>query len=298
MDRKTLCEFCNHFTLGKLIDFRDAGGFANKNFELQTDFGEFFVKFTLEHSTDELEAEFKYLDKISSHGIPCTKYLRTKNRELVFFHDGNLATVQSIIVGKQPTNLNKEIISVVAETLAKIHKIDIAPLAPRRTWWSEDYFQTSLILAKNRFGNSFVSDLENKIQSLPKIHSESLPQCILHGDPWHGNTLFKSDNLIALVDWEETTVGPAILDIAWLAVNSCFPDDRFDPGIFNALLEKYESIRALGNVERELFSAAVDYVICTSSLWLLLKSTDDITSPEKLEVFHWFYSLDLSKLNL
>ncbi len=56
--------------------------------------------------------------------------------------------------------------------------------------------------------------------------------CFLHADFWPGNTLWRSDHLLAVVDWETPAIGDPALDIAYCAMDMRYvgmtgPADRF-----------------------------------------------------------------------
>ena len=118
----------------------------------------------------------------------------------------------------------------------------------------------------------FVAELERRVLSLKRWESEELPVSIVHGDPWPGNTLYSGQSLVALIDWEEVTLGPAIFDLAYVAMCSCFPDGNYDPAIFDALIASYVETRALSDSERRCFPDALQRVACTCCLWLILRS--------------------------
>jgi hypothetical protein len=47
-------------------------------------------------------------------------------------------------------------------------------------------------------------------------HLNNIPQTLLHGDFWPGNIHIQKDSTLTVYDWEDTAVGPGILDLLYL----------------------------------------------------------------------------------
>ena len=55
-----------------------------------------------------------------------------------------------------------------------------------------------------------IRDILDSISSLPQRN----PSVMLHGDFWPGNVLWRKDRLVAVIDWEDASVGDALTDFA------------------------------------------------------------------------------------
>ncbi len=289
---------CEYFSLGNLRCFENAGGCANKNSELETDKGRYFVKFVLKHSLDALRSEIEYVERISSTGFPCPVPIKCEDGDNVFNYEENSIVVLPYIQGKAHDTATPERISQLGCAMAELHLVDTSSLQPRTTWWHPDYLATSFAQAKERFDNESLDELERKIASFTTFDSNTLPASIVHGDPWPGNALFDGEQLVALVDWEETTIGYSIFDLAYLAIHGALVNGSFKPELFDALINAYESVRKLSSAERYYFDQVAQRIAFTNYLWLLLKSRDEITNPEHLWCTQWYWSLELEKLKL
>jgi homoserine kinase type II len=295
---QVLYELCEFFNLGDLQQYQGAGGYANNNFVAETVKGRYFVKFVLEHSIDELKTEANFLEMISKAGIPNPGLVRNREGNLAFQQDGIIAVVAPFLDGEASGSVSQVQIAGFGDILARLHTINPGPLQPRITWWRPEYLQTGLQLARKRFSRQLLRELENTILSLDAIDPIELPLSIVHGDLRPGNVLFDGDRLVAIVDWEEVTIGYSIMDLAYTALHSCFPGGQFDSGLFEMLMQTYEKTRKLTHGERRQFNQFVQKVVCTNSLWLLLKHEYDSIEPERLETFEWYLNLDLGKLRL
>ena len=65
---------------------------------------------------------------------------------------------------------------------------------------------------------------------------EKSADCLLHGDYWPGNTLWKNENLVAIVDWEEPRIGEPTFDVADLIQDASF----FGIDIEQTAVDQYE----------------------------------------------------------
>jgi thiamine kinase-like enzyme len=86
------------------------------------------------------------------------------------------------------------------------------------------------LLALNRetAGNRISSDtdlltaIEETLAALPELSEElhSIPATLLHGDYWPGNIHVHKDGSLTVLDWEQTAIGPGILDLVSFLQNS------------------------------------------------------------------------------
>ncbi|MCY3769296.1 MAG: phosphotransferase [Gammaproteobacteria bacterium] len=292
-----LAGICRFFELGRITGIADSGGCANTNFRVQTDTGRYVIRISSEQTTEQIQSEIESLNLLSRSAFPVPHYQCTRHGEFVCETDGMKAVVTRWMEGEPPLRLSPRMMAGLATTLAALHQVDPRPFPQRTTWWHPDYLATRLEIARSRFGESLVNGLARKIRTSMSQSIPGLPAGIVHGDPWSGNTLFKGEELVGLIDWEETATGHPVYDLAYAAVHNCFPDDRYEPVLFETLVTAYEEVRKLSDWEKRGFSKVVDRIVCTNSLWLLLKSKRN-ADPEHLSLYSWYQSLRLDRLQL
>jgi homoserine kinase type II len=91
------------------------------------------------------------------------------------------------------------------------------------------------------------------------------PRGVIHGDLFRDNVLFAGDELAALLDFEQASLGAWIYDLAVCANAWCWVDDVV-PELLAGLANGYAAVRPLEPVERELFpvelrAAAVRFTV-------------------------------------
>jgi len=102
----------------------------------------------------------------------------------------------------------------------------------------------------------FVSFLRRELEWMRELYARRLPEGLIHGDAFLDNTLYDpgSCRLLALVDWEDSCVGPYALDLAVCASATCFTaGNEFMTDRFEELLVGYSGQRQLSGAERASF---------------------------------------------
>ena len=140
--------------------------------------------------------------------------------------------------------------SPCAETLAQIHALDPTPLglaafgkpaafcARQTATWTKQYLQST----EAGSGNERVPVMMQLAAWLkahaPAADAAAGPPCIVHGD-------YRLDNLIlhpqrlevsAVLDWELSTLGNPLSDLAYNCMVRCDPRPRFGPGRGRAVI--------------------------------------------------------------
>jgi homoserine kinase type II len=125
-----------------------------------------------------------------------------------------------------------------------------------------------LQLPESRFGYSGIEarlksveesgrkDLLPAVQRIRRLCDEllaqealDLPKGLIHGDLFRDNVLVSGDHVVGLLDFESASEGTFAFDIMVTALAWCF-GDSLDPSLTQALLEGYDSVRAVGPQER------------------------------------------------
>ena len=101
--------------------------------------------------------------------------------------------------------------------------------------------------------------------------NSSLPQGILHGDPFLDNALINETNgtFSGFVDFEDACSGPLLFDVACSVIGTCFPEGSsdFDVNRFDSLMRGYTSVRRLVQPERHMFVAFARLSLLCNCTW-------------------------------
>ncbi len=154
----------------------------------------------------------------------------------------------------------------------------------------------------------FVDFVKSEILRLQPMFKQSsiLPQGMLHSDLFPDNCLFDGEKLIAIVDWEEVSYGPLVLDVAMTVVGFCYgKNNSLDETLLKKFLQSYQLVRPLNSLELALFDDFLDYCLLSIACWrfrfvdycdkflrqFLWKTPDPILKNKYLEIAerskHW-----------
>lgn len=152
--------------------------------------------------------EFKLLEIVHSHGllVPEPVYL---NESGDLFE--NPVIVMEFVDGQAdfaPADLDQYLVQA-AQQLARIHEVDdqqeLEFLPKLGAGFGERPAQLD-----DSMGEGQIRDTLEALSPLQPVNAPVL----LHGDYWPGNLLWKADQLVAVVDWEDAQVGDPLADVA------------------------------------------------------------------------------------
>lgn len=161
--------------------------------------------------------------------------------------DGIFATPYLIIEyidGKPefaPTNLADYLLQLAAP-LAKIHSVDCADLdlsfLPRKANRCPELCRSGPSAHDESLDEGRIRHTLESIFPLPQRN----PSVLLHGDFWPGNVLWQADKLVAVIDWEDATLGDALIDFAISRLDIAL---IFGIDAMNCFTQHYKSLMSL-----------------------------------------------------
>lgn len=97
----------------------------------------------------------------------------------------------------------------MADYLARLHRVDPAALdAPGITDIEDPIESLPRYLVDDTTGHSVRRLLAAGVERRPN------PTVLLHGDYWPGNVMFDNGQIVAVLDWEDATLGDPLVDLA------------------------------------------------------------------------------------
>jgi Ser/Thr protein kinase RdoA (MazF antagonist) len=143
---------------------------------------------------------------------------------------GVSAHLMSRLPGKPTAGVDDASLTAMAEMLATIH--DVQPNEPFRTYqsWAWDA-KWVVIPAWTQHPASWQRAFDMLAEEPP-----TYAPCFLHRDFSHRNLLWREGAISGVVDWVETSTGPAWLDVGHAATNLAI---AFGPGPATAFLAAY-----------------------------------------------------------
>ena len=94
-----------------------------------------------------------------------------------------------------------------------------------------------------------------------------LPRSLIHGDLFFDNVLFLNSGLIAFIDFVESCEYYRVFDIGMAMVGQCVDDGEINFEKARALVEGYERLRKLEEIEKDALQLFAEYAALTIAYW-------------------------------
>lgn len=184
--------------------------------------------------------ESKILAALKANDVPAPEpILDEETASEIFGRPGLVISYINGMPNLGPANLD-DWAQQLAAALAKIHTTDVpaeleflqkAHISSLEKWMNAD--EPPERFARHELG----TDLWNAMRALWPSVDTSAKQ-IVHSDFWPGNTLWKADQLLAIVDWEWPSLGVPSDDVGYFLTDAAYVG--FD--IEATFLDKYEEV--------------------------------------------------------
>jgi len=268
----------NFFGVGHPTKVTDAGGDANANFFVETDGGEYFVKVICEpHTRSSKLKEAVYVEYLSRHGIPAVRYLSGRDGSAIFEDEDVMAMAQHKIPGSCPRVTIANALHV-GRLLGRMSLIPAAEVPDRHGWFGMAYVENSLVRLKRDFSSDpdarRIISAHDACSDFVENVLPHLPQSIVHTDMHSENVLFNNRRLVAVVDWEDSSVAASLLDFVSSVAYWCRDDDVGGPSMYRAFYESYTAERPFTLVEENSLDDCLKYVGVMQTMWRFLNYGD------------------------
>jgi homoserine kinase type II len=267
-------------------------GNENDNYLVKTADSAFVIKrLRSAYSVAETELEGVYRARLADSGLPVAKYLLLDNECFVLTIDGDNYVALPYIRGNVPSYSQYLAVQTAAH-LARAHRAPSDDLGERETWFRKAYIADSLAHISDQYIEA-KREFADRRAHTPDFWSADLPRGIVHGDLHNDNIIVDGKGkIVSLIDWEETTIQPLLLDVALAARFMSFRKDVCSTEIFHAFMDAYQSIRPLTRLEKEWFEPALRYTALILSVWAYLKASDGQIDQATFDDLRGRYKLD------
>ncbi len=231
---------------------RMPSGFANANYRLETSAGVVLLRHRTVQDRAEVLFELDVLEWLGTQGFPAPAALRfDAGDRWIAGPDDTYLVLLEWLEGAEP-ELQSSTVTTIARALGDLHRLP----SPSGDWWRR----------KNPYGQLAVAPLaESTGDDLPEHFAffaeefallrdrlgAPLPVGFIHGDLFPDNTLFRGEELVAILDFEAACEDALLFDVAMAIHGFCFPDEQWSPELADAFVGAYSERRPLDEAERE-----------------------------------------------
>ena len=244
------------------------GGFGNSNFKLTTTNGEFLLKICDEKDSAELNTQISLLQHLHQHAYPTVYPIPTKDQQPLIHETFGSVMLYPFLQGTQP-HPSPNTLAQLGEALAKLHRIPpIAglPHFPMGISQMRPFFEEA---RDTPFAtHPFIESLKSQLESMEPQLNASLPIGLLHGDLFLDNTLFKGEQMVAILDFEEGCYDTLLIDIGMTIIGCCYTSQhQLILKAVRRFLDAYNAVRPLTEREWQHLDCFVHYAALSIAFW-------------------------------
>jgi homoserine kinase type II len=255
----------SRYDLGEVSAFENLkGGQANSSFKLTTTTGIFILSICDEKSFNEVGQLADLLRHLEEQGFPTTPVINASDGCLVTQHQGKPVLIKRYLEGSVPKEMKPKMLYRLGREIARLHRIEAPKDLPDRFAYGLKSFDEVIFCPAD---DDYRIWLKEKKAYLEQTIRPDLPRGLIHGDIFYDNTLFKDDELVAIIDFEEACRYYRVFDLGMCVVGACNTKGLADLEKTRILVDGYRSLRRLEPAEMELLQAFVIYGAVATSFW-------------------------------
>lgn len=313
-----LARLIAQYDVGDLVSAKGiAEGVSNSNWLVETtgrsggsgSSGTRFILTLYERRIDYADLPYflDLLDHLAERGCPVPRTMHDREGASFRMVEGKAAALIEFLPGVSPTRPTAAQAKSVGAVLAQLHLA--ARDFPRTRANAMDFAASAAIL--DACGAERLATIDpalpamlGKAQAAAALDLAALPWSQTHTDLFPDNVLMLGDQVTGLIDFYFACTGPMVLDLAVTHAAWCFDSaNRYTPSLGTALVEGYESVRALEPEERVLFAevakgACLRFVASRAEDWLDTPEDALVTRKDPMQfVERWrFYDTEGASL--
>jgi len=271
-----------HYDLGDLVsEHKGHQGFANLNLRIETTRGCFLYRVNLQQCQESMEYEHQLLHYLDEQEIPVALPLPRTDGVKITPSPSGPVVIYSFIEGHMP-DINETTVREIARVAARMNTLPVPDHLHRDNPLT--FAATEEIVRVSPIDDALRKRVQQELNRLRDPLSIPLPDGIVHGDLFHDNTLYRGNQLAAVIDFEDASTEHRMVEIGVTINGFCAPENILEPDLVNAFLESYESIAPLNEEEQRLLPAYIHWGTLVMICWHLKDPT-----PHKLERVAWHF---------
>jgi len=265
IDLDNIKRIVSRYDLGEVSVFENLkGGQANSSFKLRTNAGFFILSICDEKSFSEVGQLADLLKHLEEKDFPTTRVINASDGSLVTEHQGKPVFIKRYLEGSVPREMKPKMLYRLGHEIARLHRIEAPKGLPDQFAYGLKSFDEVIFSPAS---TGYRTWLKEKQAYLEQAISPDLPRGLIHGDIFYDNTLFKNDELVAIIDFEEACRYSKIFDLGMCTVGTCNTNGLVDLKKTRNLVGGYQSFRRLESAEREQLQPFVIYGAVATSFW-------------------------------
>jgi len=249
-------------------------------------------------SKQEIDAELEIIDYLLAKKFPVVKPIATKSGKQIISWKNHFGYLREFINAKPKLNPTLDEVRQFGELLGTFHNLidNYKTKYKRKHIWDlketkKNFEEDKKIILKSNFKQKmeFIEKFEKEIFSLN--FPENLPSGTIHEDLGKRHVLWQKDKIVGIIDFDRSYYGKLILDLGEACRGWCFINNwkRWSNGVFQSLINGYQSKRRLTDPEKKYLVNSIKFGILERSLSFCLRFIQVTNDPE--DVKYALYSI-------
>ena len=259
------------------------GGNGNSSYLLTTQQEKYVLTVCDDKALDEVTIMGKLLLLLKEYNFPCTRVVPAMNRDIITAYENKPVMLKVYIEGQVVENLDQGMLSQVGVATARLNQIPAPDYLPDEHPYGLQLFPRVFGLnIDQKYQSWLAKQFDELMQNIPR----NLPRGLIHGDLFYDNLLFEQGEFNAIIDFEETCHYYKVFDLGMAIVGSCVDDSAINLDKTRALLNGYQQVRLLEQLEKEALQMFVQYAATATSYWRFYQYNIDTPNADKAD-HHW-----------
>ncbi|MCK4553860.1 homoserine kinase [Candidatus Parcubacteria bacterium] len=241
-------------------------GVLNSNYIIKSDGGEKYI-FRIYHfkTREQVKFEVEILEYLKDKNFPCPRLRPSITGEFIKVFNDSPCIVYKYLEGENIKIVTPELIKQIGELEGKMHYLlkDFRPSIDKPTWEPEEL----KILVRDNREMMLNSKFERPEELMDFVQSElgkysfpkELPVGVTHQDIKPENIIIKDDDVVGIIDFDNSYVGAFLHDITTTIIWSCFTGEKLNKELLNAFLSGYEKERKLTDLEKKYLMDGIKF---------------------------------------
>lgn len=254
-------DLLSHFDLGELVEYSPiSAGIENSNYAVTSSQGEYVLTLFEHHAPDEVRNFVRLARHLGEKDLCVPSPVEDASGVWLHSLKNKPAILCRRFTGSHPDQLSEQQCEAIGRELAEFHLASSDLPDPRYDERGYDWWQSiapDLSVDLDDDDKALLAD-ELAFQKAQRQHWCQLPHGWIHADLFHDNALFDGDELTAILDLYNACEGAWLYDLAIVANDWCaLPDGGVESERFTALIDGYQSVRALADVESSFWNTVL-----------------------------------------